>query len=89
MAKVEANPEVGLDAAVKAVPEFAKSRETQAAILAATVDVWRGPVQEASGLGALDRDGWATSIDYLGTLKLVPNKVTVDDILDPSLLPAN
>ena len=45
-------------------------------------------MQEANGLGALDRDGWAKSIDYLGTLKLVPNQVTVDDILDPSLLPA-
>jgi NitT/TauT family transport system substrate-binding protein len=89
MAEVEANPEVGLDAAVKAVPELGKDRETQAAILAATIDVWRGPVQEANGLGALDRDGWAKSIDYLGTLKLTPNKVTVDDILDPSLLPAD
>ncbi len=87
MAEVEANPEVGLDAAVKAVPELGKNRETQAAILAATIDVWRGPVQEANGLGALDRDGWAKSIDYLGTLKLVPRPVTVDGILDPSLLP--
>ena len=32
--------------------------------------------------------GWTTSIDYLTKLKLVPNPVTVDDVLQADLLPA-
>ena len=91
MADVEANPEAGLDAAITAVPELGTARETQAAILAATVGVWRGPVQQAKGLGAIDTAGWQKTIDYLSTIttpvKLVPNPVTVDQVVDASLLP--
>jgi putative riboflavin transport system substrate-binding protein len=89
MADVEANPETGLDASIKAVPELGKAREMQAAILAATIEVWRGPVQQEQGLGAIDSAGWQKSIDYLTTLKLVPKPVTVDDVTDPGLLPAD
>ncbi|MGH2475827.1 MAG: ABC transporter substrate-binding protein [Candidatus Limnocylindrales bacterium] len=88
MDEITATPEVGLDAAIKAVPDLAAARETQAAILDATIAAWRGPVQEAKGLGAIEPADWATSIDYLETLDLVPNPVTVDDLLETGLLPA-
>ncbi len=89
MRAIEADPDLGLDASIEAVPELATARETQAAILAATIDVWTGPVQEADGLGAISTDDWATSIDYLASLDLVPNPVTVDQVVDASLLPAS
>ncbi len=87
MNEISKNPEVGLDAAIKAVPDLAAARETQAAILAATIAAWRGPVQEADGLGAIEPDDWAASSDYLETLDLVPNPVAVDDLLETDLLP--
>ena len=89
MVEIKANPAVGLDAAIKAVPELATTRDTQAAILAATIATWSGPVQDAHGLGAIDRDGWTKSIAFLGTLGLVKNPVTTDAIVRDDLLPAH
>ncbi len=88
MEEISADPQVGLDAAIKAVPELASARETQAAILAATIEVWKGPVQQAHGLGAIEPTDWQKSIDYLTTLKLVAKPVAVDDVIETGLLPA-
>jgi NitT/TauT family transport system substrate-binding protein len=88
MQEISAKPELGLDAAEKAVPELASAREQQAAILDATIDVWTGPAQEADGLGTIVPTDWAASIEYLTTLDLVPNPVTAADMVDTSLLPA-
>lgn len=88
MEAIAADPELGLEAAIAAVPELASARETQAAILDATIETWSGPLQAASGVGTLDRDGWTASIAYLTELGLVPDPVTVDDILVQDLLPA-
>ena len=76
MADIKADPTVGLDAAITAVPELASARDAQSAILAATIATWSGPVQDGRGLGAIDRDGWTSSIAYLGKLGLVKNPVT-------------
>ena len=87
MDEIKADPKVGLDAAISAVPELAKAREAQAAILAATIEAWSGPAQDARGLGAIDRDGWTRSIAYLGTLGLVKHPVTTDALVREDLLP--
>jgi hypothetical protein len=87
MNAIKLNPSVGLDAAIKAVPELASARDAQMAVLAATIESWTGPVQAAKGLGAIDRDGWTRSIAYLTTLGLVPKAVTVDDLVQDDLIP--
>lgn len=87
MDEITADPSVGLDAAFTAVPDLATAPETQAAILDATIKAWSGTLQEANGLGALDGDGWAASIEYLTSLGLVPNPLVVDDVLAQGLLP--
>jgi NitT/TauT family transport system substrate-binding protein len=87
MEEIKATPEVGLDAALKAVPDLAATRDTQAAILDATIDVWTGPVQQTKGLGAIQPDDWERSVEYLTTLGLVPKPVGVDDLVDTSFLP--
>jgi len=89
MEEIRATPEVGLEAALKQVPDLASSRDTQAAILDATIEVWRGPVQEARGLGAIEPADWESSVDYLTTLGLVPNPVTVDELIETGLLPGD
>ncbi len=86
MTEITADPTAGLDAALIAVPELASARDAQAAILAATIESWSGSAQAAGGLGALDTDGWQASIAYMTELGLVPNPVTIDDLLDPGLL---
>ncbi|MFP5342618.1 MAG: ABC transporter substrate-binding protein [Candidatus Limnocylindria bacterium] len=86
MDDITADPELGLDAAIAAVPELASARETQAAILAATIESWRGPRQDAHGLGALDADAWHQSIEYLESLGLVPNVIVAEDVISFDLL---
>ena len=71
MEEIKAKPELGLEAAIKQVPDLAASRDVQAAILDATIEVWTGPVQQAKGLGAIEPADWQKSVDYLTTLDLV------------------
>jgi NitT/TauT family transport system substrate-binding protein len=87
MEDIKSDPERGLDAAITAVPDLAASRDTQAAILDATIDVWSGPVQESKGLGAIEPSDWEKSLVFMTDLALVPNPVTVDDLIDTGLLP--
>ena len=88
MEEIKADPTVGLDAAIKAVPDLAKDKETQAALLAATIDTWTGPAQAAHGLGAIDRAGWDASIPFLQSLGLTKAPVTTDELVRDDLLPA-
>jgi NitT/TauT family transport system substrate-binding protein len=87
MDEISTDPEKGLDAALTAVPDLAASRDTQAAILDATIDVWRGPVQEARGLGAIEPGDWERSVAFMTDLGLVPNPVSVEDLVDTGFLP--
>jgi NitT/TauT family transport system substrate-binding protein len=83
MKEIVADPATGLDASIAAVPELGQNRETQAAILAATIEVWgRAGATPGEGLGAIDRVGWQASIEFMTKLGgLVPNPVTVDDLV--------
>jgi len=87
MEEISDDPEVGLTAAITQVPELGNDEETQRAILEATIDTWRGPLQAERGLGAVDRDGWQASIAFLEDLGLVPNPITIEDVLRDDLLP--
>ena len=90
MDDIVTDPEKGLNAAIAAVPELGQDRETQAAILDATIDVWQAPgASGTAGLGAIDRDGWGDSIEFMTELGLVPNPVTVDDLVSEEFLPAD
>jgi NitT/TauT family transport system substrate-binding protein len=88
MNEIKADPAVGLEAALIAVPELASSKATQEAILAATIESWGGPIQADHGLGAIDRDGWTSSITFMTGLGLVKEAVATDDIVREDLLPA-
>jgi NitT/TauT family transport system substrate-binding protein len=91
MDDIAADPQVGLDAAIRQVPELGADQATkdaQLAILQATIDTWKNDYTLAHGLGAIDRAAWSASIDFLKTLEgLVPNPVTVDDVVGADLLP--
>ena len=88
MNEIKANPAVGLDAAIKAVPELAKERDLQSAVLAATIESWSGPLQRTQGLGAIDEPGWTASIKVLDGLKLLAKPVVVGQLVRSDFLPA-
>jgi NitT/TauT family transport system substrate-binding protein len=92
MRQIAANPELGVDAAAKVVPEVAATpaaRANSLAVMQATVGVWAGPLQESAGYGAISVEGWETSISFM---RSVPGQQVLDglkasDIVDESLLP--
>jgi putative riboflavin transport system substrate-binding protein len=81
MSEIAADPTKGLDAAIKAVPELGSKRDTQLAILNATIATWAPPGGDRTKYGIIDRDGWQASIEYLTRLGLVPKPVTVDGLV--------
>ena len=90
MQEIIVDPQKGLDATIRQVPELGSDREGQLAILEATIKIWQSPYTDEHGLGAIDPQAWSDSIAFMSTLPegYVKNPVTVDQLIDPSLLPA-
>lgn len=92
MRQIAANPELGVDAAAKVVPEVATTTTARAnslAVMKATIDVWAGPLQQSAGYGAISVESWDTSINFM---RSIPGQQVLDglkatDIVDESLLP--
>jgi len=87
MNEIAATPSVGVDAAIKAVPDLAKNRPLQEAILAATIADWR-PNGAAAGppiTGAVDTASWDKTVTFMTSLGLVPKPVTTTDLVDTSI----
>ena len=89
MKEIAADPLKGWDAAVEVVPELASDRETQLAVLNATVDAWQSSYTDANGWGAVDEGAWTESIDFMSGLPDSPvaKPVTVDQLVSKELLP--
>jgi ABC-type nitrate/sulfonate/bicarbonate transport system substrate-binding protein len=86
MDEIAADPQAGLDATFALVPDLAADPELQRQILEATIATWKN-TRTGAPYGAIDTDGWQQSLDFMTTLGLVPNPVTVDQLVDTSLLP--
>ena len=86
MDEIAADPQKGLDAAFEAVPDLAKDPDLQRQILDATIATWKN-ARTGAALGSIDRDGWQQSLDFMAGMGLVPNPITVDQLVDESLLP--
>lgn len=89
MEEIIASPSVGLEATIARVPELGEDRATQMAILEATIETWASPYTDANGLGAIDRDAWQRSTDFMSQLPggVVARPVAVDMLVDESLRP--
>ena len=85
MQDIEADPKQGLQAASDAEPTLAEKPEAQAAVLDATIAAWKGS-GDVSSFGVIDRAAWTKSIEFMNGLGLVKQPVTVDDLVDDSLL---
>ncbi len=86
METITADPQAGLDATFAAVPDLATDPALQRQILDATIATWASP-RAGAPLGSIDRPGWQQSLDFMSSLGLVPNPVTMDQLVDESLLP--
>ena len=91
MREIDESPAAGLDDAIAFVPELgtATGRETQLAVLEATIAMWHSPTTDANGLGAIDEGGWNYSLSFMENLpdSNIPDTVTVDDLITTELLP--
>jgi NitT/TauT family transport system substrate-binding protein len=89
MDEISADPEAGLEDAIAVVPELGSDRATQLAILEATIEMWRTPYTQAHGLGAIDRDAWSRSLEFMRGLpdSNIPSELTVDRLVAEDLLP--
>jgi NitT/TauT family transport system substrate-binding protein len=91
MNEIAATPSIGVDAAIKAVPELASNRPLQEAVLAATIADWR-PSGAAAGsaiTGAVDTAAWDQTVTFMTSLGLVPKPVTTTDLVDTTFAPGS
>ena len=88
MNEIAATPAVGVEAAIKAVPDLAKNRPAQDAILAATIAAWRsrGAAAGSQLTGAIDPAAWDQSVALMTKLGLVPKAVTSADLVDTTFV---
>ena len=86
MDEIAVDPQKGIDATFAAVTDLATDPALQRQILDATIATWKNTRTGAS-YGAIDTAGWQQSLDFMTSLGLVPNPVTVDQLVDGSLLP--
>jgi len=90
MNEIAGTPAVGVDAAIKAVPDLAKNKPAQEAILAATIATWRAPSAPAGSplTGSVDKAAWDQSVTLMTKLGLVPKAVTSGDLVDTTFAAA-
>jgi NitT/TauT family transport system substrate-binding protein len=89
MREIDESPEAGLDDAIAYVPELATaaSRETQLAVLEATIEMWHSPLTDANGFGAIDEGGWSQSLAFMAGLpdSNIPADLTMADLISTEL----
>lgn len=91
MNEIAATPAVGVDASIQAVPDLAKNRPLQEAVLAATIADWRASGAAAGSpiTGAVDTAAWDKTLTFMTSLGLVPKPVTVTDLVDTTFAPGS
>jgi NitT/TauT family transport system substrate-binding protein len=89
MNEIDADPQLGLDDAIAVVPELATDRDTQLAILNATIEMWHSSFTDGHGLGAIDEGAWNYSLSFMEDLPgaNIPDTVTIDDLVTTEVLP--
>jgi len=76
---IAADPQVGLNAAVAAVPAIGEDRETALAVLEATIELWGGSTGAPTGF--IDVDVWASGYETLRRLGFIDGSVPLGEML--------
>ena len=82
-AEVIAQPEVGLQAAVAAVPTIAEDLDTARRVLEATVELWSGASGFGGGVVNLDR--WQRGYLVMRDLGFIDGSVPLEDMISDIL----
>jgi NitT/TauT family transport system substrate-binding protein len=72
--------DVGLDAAIEAVPAIGEDEETARRVLEATVDLWRGAGGELTG--EINREAWESGYRILELASFIDGSVPLDEMYD-------
>jgi NitT/TauT family transport system substrate-binding protein len=86
MAEIAADPDKGVDAAIKVVPALGQDRATQLEVMKATTAMWSSDFSKANGAGSVDTAAWTRAIAFMTSLGLVPTPVTADQLTTGALL---
>jgi NitT/TauT family transport system substrate-binding protein len=86
MAPIAAEPQVGVDAAVVAVPSIASDKATALAVLTATVKLW---TQADGGVSpSIDRAIWTSGYDTMKRLGFIDGSVPLDAMIVEEIVPS-
>jgi NitT/TauT family transport system substrate-binding protein len=77
LAAIARDPQVGLDAAIVAVPTIASDRATALAVLEATIELWNG--SDAPD-GRIDQHVWSTGYETMRRLGFIDGSVPLDEM---------
>lgn len=86
MAQIAGDPQVGVDAAVVAVPAIASDKATALAVLSATVQLWT--LAEGGVSPVIDTDLWAAAYDTMKRLGFIDGSVPLGEMIVEEILPS-
>jgi NitT/TauT family transport system substrate-binding protein len=85
-APIAADPQLGVDAAVVAVPSIATDKATALAVLTATVKLWTLPDGGVSPL--IDRELWVGAYATMQRLGFIDGSVPLDEMIVEEIVPS-
>jgi len=78
--RISEDPELGLRAAVEAVPTIAEDEATALAVLAATIPIWRGVQPGIDGI--INESVWESGYQIMRSLGFIDGSVPLDDMIE-------
>jgi NitT/TauT family transport system substrate-binding protein len=82
---IEEDPELGLRAALEAVPTIGEDEATALAVLQATIPLWRGP--DPGYYGITNDQVWQAGYDTMRNLGFIDGSVPLEDMIEPMYSP--
>jgi NitT/TauT family transport system substrate-binding protein len=86
MAPIAAEPQLGVDAAVVAVPAIASDKATALAVLSATVELWT--LSDGGVSPVIDRELWAAGYETMKRLEFIDGSVPLDEMIVEEIVPS-
>jgi putative riboflavin transport system substrate-binding protein len=83
--EIAADPQVGLEAAVVAVPAIADDRETALAVLQATIELWKAGASAPSGV--INDAVWKSGYETMRALGFIDGSVPLEEMIDHLVSP--
>lgn len=78
--EIAADPQLGLDAAVVAVPAIAEDRDTALAVLQATIELWKAGASAPSGV--INDAVWTSGYETMRDLGFIDGSVPLEEMVD-------